>query len=75
MNPESLLALTLSGITHNNVYKYDAQLLCVLLEKFRESFFDVGQPSIGGNVNLKNNTKSPQNHRLHLHFNNNSWEN
>jgi len=51
------------------------QLLCVLLEKFRQSFFDVGQTSIGGNVNLKNNTKSPQNHRVHLNFNINLWEN
>ncbi len=74
MNPESLLALTLSSITHKNVYKYDAQLLCVLLEKFRESFFDVGQPSIGGNVNLKN-TQSPRNHSHHINFNKNILEN
>jgi hypothetical protein len=74
MNPESLPALTLSSDLHKNVYKHATRLLCVLLEKFRQSFFDVGQPSIGGNVNLKK-TQSPKNHGIHINFNNNIWEN
>jgi|GEM_PF-5864397 hypothetical protein len=74
MKPESLLALTLSSDMHKNVYKQAMRSLCVLLEKFRQSFFDVGQPSIGGNVNLKN-TQSQENHSIHINFNINIWEN
>ncbi len=59
---------------HKNVYMYGVQHLFVLLEKFGEPFFDVGNPSIGGNAGLKN-TPLNQNHSIHFSFRLNLWEN
>jgi hypothetical protein len=67
MYHEALVVISLSKGTHKNVYKLATQLLFVLLEKFRQSFFDVGQPSIGGNVNLKK-TQSHSSHN-YIYFN------
>ncbi len=50
------------------------QLLFVLFEKLGESFFDAGQPSIGGTQKLKN-TPLTKSHSVHFNFNLNLWEN
>jgi hypothetical protein len=71
---ESLAALIFSRKPYKKVYMRGAQLLFVLLEKFGESFFDVGNPSIGGNAGLKN-TQLTQNHSIHFNFRNKLWEN
>jgi hypothetical protein len=56
---------------HKKVYMQASRLVFVLLEKLAEPFFELDQPSIGGNEKVKTRLTKTHNHYCIL----NLWEN